>query len=236
MKIYRNELTILKGETFALNRTIENENGTPYIVSSELNNPYFLITVTNNLYDEVGKYVYNKWLPLDNFLRFRKVKPILYTYDDWSELPAGYEGNSEEYANEAVFYRYRNGTPEYKYFRYTGSPSQGNYAGVWVDYKFEINTIFPYHITKDWNYGNMYYSIQLVSGNKVKDTLYELADIYGLPHYSDLTTLYNELIDIDEIKDSLANISPVEPIQIDTMYPVLYYSDVYVKSNIKGGK
>lgn len=86
MKIYRNELTILKGETFALNRTIENENGTPYIVSSELNNPYFLITVTNNLYDEVGKYVYNKWLPLDNFLRFRKVKPILYTYDDWSEI------------------------------------------------------------------------------------------------------------------------------------------------------
>lgn len=169
MKVFKNELYISAGETFTLQKQIKNKDGSPYIISNKLNNPYWLITVTDTLYDYPNRYVYNKWLKLKNSLRFYKTKPVdlkSLGYQEWSNLPAGYEGDeSAGYADIAVFYLEVNGIKEYKYWKYDNT-SVGDYSGHWEKYDCELVTTYQNRITKDWVAQNYYYSISLVSGNE----------------------------------------------------------------------
>lgn len=169
MKVFKNELYISAGETFTLQKQIKNKDGSPYIISNKLNNPYWLITVTDTLYDYPNRYVYNKWLKLKNSLRFYKTKPVdlkSLGYQEWSNLPAGYEGDeSAGYANIAVFYLEVNGIKEYKYWKYDNK-FVGDYSGRWEKYDCELVTTYQNRITKDWVAQNYYYSISLVSGNE----------------------------------------------------------------------
>lgn len=76
MKSLNNELIVHRNEAFTIDKTIQNKDGSPYIISSELNNPYFLITVSNTRYVVENRYIYSKWLNLENFPRFRNTNAV----------------------------------------------------------------------------------------------------------------------------------------------------------------
>lgn len=65
MRWYGRELTVARGEEFSLSCEITDDNGVPYMISSALPNPTFMLTVANTLYKSDDKrYVLNCWTPL----------------------------------------------------------------------------------------------------------------------------------------------------------------------------
>ncbi len=209
MRVYKNEITVYRGETFTITKRIENRDGSPYIVSSEMVNPHWLLTVSNSRYNQQNRYVLNKWLSLKNHPRFKITKPIsvnkIPTEDDYESyesfdempLPAGYEGDeTTEYANVAVFYQEdARGNRVYKYWKYNNQDA-GNYEGYWEDYSCIISTTFTSDITSKWIEQTYYYGILLVSGEMNDD--------------SD------------------------KPISLDLTFPILGPTKLTVQSNLKG--
>ena len=43
MQVLRNELKVYRGENFTIDKLLKNRDGSPYIISNELQNPYWLI-------------------------------------------------------------------------------------------------------------------------------------------------------------------------------------------------
>lgn len=171
MLIHKNEIEVYAGENWTMSKLIENRDGSPYIISSELLNPYWLVTISSSLYNQKNRYILNKWLSLNDFPRFKNTTPVelksidpTYTFEN-ADIPSGYEGDETSgYANEAIFYeKDQNSVIRYKYFEYDNN-EEGNYSGEWVDYKCPIITSFTSDITSEWREGNYVYSIQLVGG------------------------------------------------------------------------
>lgn len=170
MKVFKNELYVTVGESFTLSKIVQNKDGSPYIISSQLTDPYWLITVSDSIYEQKDRYVYNKWLSLKNALRFYITKPVNLNdlgYSNWDAvLPAGYEGDETSgYANIAVFYLNIGGSIKYRYWKYNNN-DQGDYSGYWEDYECNIITHYANNITKEWSAKNYYYSIFLISGTR----------------------------------------------------------------------
>ena len=92
MKNFNNEITVHRGETFTLNKNIQNRDGSPYIISSELSNPYFLLTVTTTRYKQENRYILSKWLDLSDFPRFYNTTPM----DLW-DIKSSAEGYTPKY-------------------------------------------------------------------------------------------------------------------------------------------
>ena len=76
MKNFNNELVVHRNETFTIDKIIQNKDGSPYVISSALENPYFLLTVTSNKYQQTNRYIKNYWLSLQNYPRFAQTKAI----------------------------------------------------------------------------------------------------------------------------------------------------------------
>lgn len=172
MKTYGNEITIHRGESFTIDKFIVNKDGSPYIVSKELENPHIRISVSDSLYEQEGRYVLNYFLNLSKLPRFESTVPVdirsfkssvggssLYeSFDTMSGLPSGYIGNSlVTYTSDddALFYcKNDDGTIDYKYHTENG----------WSDYKFRLLKYFSRDVTSLWRGQNYWYDISLVSG------------------------------------------------------------------------
>lgn len=238
MKVFKNELIVHRNETFSISKIIQNRDGSPYIISSELTNPYWLITVANSLYEQDGRYIYNKWLNLKNFLRFYYTKPVDLNslgYDDWNAvLPAGYEGDETSgYANIAVFYLSDNDIRNYRYWVYDNTES-GDYAGHWEDYDCKLLTTFTSDITSQWSEQTYYYGILLVSGESVKEYLVETCIKLNLSVEDNIYNMYDSIKNIDS--SLLEKVDLNKPItNYDVVYPILEPTKILVQSNLKGG-
>ena len=75
MKVFNHELTVRRNETFTIDKIIENRDGSPYIISSHLRNPYFLITVSDSMYEQENGYQFRAWLPVRTPV-FKSTVPI----------------------------------------------------------------------------------------------------------------------------------------------------------------
>ncbi len=75
MKVFNNEITIHRGETFSMDKVIQNKDGSPYIVSRRLKNSCVLISVSTTRYAQDERYKLNKWLRLTNKL-FDSTEPF----------------------------------------------------------------------------------------------------------------------------------------------------------------
>lgn len=170
MMVFNNEIVVRRNETFTIDKIIQNRDGSPYLISSELRNPHFLITITNSLYDQKDRYILNIWLPIDeSFPRFHVTVPVnmadftdesgkqKYTsFETMTGLPSAYyNGNLVAFEEgDALFYfEDDDGNRVYKYW------SDG-----WKDYECRIIYKFMQAITKDWVEGTYSYNIDLVSG------------------------------------------------------------------------
>lgn len=177
MQVRNNELIVTRGESFTMSKKVQNRDGSPYIISSELENPHFLITVSSSLYDVNDRYVLNKWLNLKNFPRFKHTQPVDLsryglTFNDntlpFIDLDGDGKNNdftgdeTSGYANIAIFYeKDQNGVTKYKYWEYNDN-IEGNYGGRWVDYECPIVTTYSSDDTKLWDIGTYFYQILLV--------------------------------------------------------------------------
>lgn len=238
MKVFNNELIIYRGETFGIRKILKNKDGSPYIVSSELENPYWLITVSDNIYSQNGRYIYRKWLNLKDEVRFINTKAVdlkSLGYSNWNAvLPGGYEGDETAgYANVALFFIETNGVKEYKYWKYYNT-DEDDYTGDWEEYSCKILTMFRNDVTKNWVEKNYYYSIFLVSGESTEDYLTNTAERLDIDVSLDAVDLYSQIKLVDEylVKD----IDLEKPIvNIDSMYPILEPTKISVLSNLNGG-
>lgn len=184
MQVRNNEVNVVRGETWTMSRRIENRDGSPFIVCSELTNPYWLITITSDYYRQSSRYIINKWLNLKDFPRFKITQPVNisdYGFSFSDKNPTLPFINQEDpeidftgdettgYANVALFYeKDADGVINYKYWEYINN-EKDDYEGKWVDYKCLITTTFGNNITSQWTGQNYYYSIDLVSGSKLDD-------------------------------------------------------------------
>lgn len=76
MQLFNKNIKIHRGETFSLQFNIRTEDGAPYIISSEFNNPYFLLSISDSIHFEPDRYVKNYWLSLNNIPRFELTRPL----------------------------------------------------------------------------------------------------------------------------------------------------------------
>lgn len=210
MQVHNNSIIVQRGESWTMSKKIMNKDGSPYIVSSELQNPYWLVTVTSAIYEQKDRYVLNKWLNLNGFPRFKHTQPIelakyglKFTDNTLPFIDLDGDGENDDftgdetsgYANIAIFYeKDLDGVTSYKYWEYINN-IEGNYEGQWVSYECPIVTSFTKEITSQWKEQNYFYSITLVAGRE-SDGEY--------------------------------------PIIIDDSFPILTSTKLSVKSNLKG--
>lgn len=76
METNRHFIKAHRGETFTIDKVLQNKDGSPYIISNELQNPYLLISVTGSQYDNSKTFYRNYWLNLENFPRFTRTTPV----------------------------------------------------------------------------------------------------------------------------------------------------------------
>jgi hypothetical protein len=185
MKINIHDLTIYRGETFTICKSLQNRDGTPYIISDSLGDgdAYFLISIVSSTYSQDKKYEKNYWLSLKNFPRFTETVPIALqdldnihgTFDDivikkdndvyyfeatingeYAKIPASY----------AVYYD-KNYPNVYKYI---------DSDGKWSVYECKIVKTFSREDSEELVSKNYKYSIQLIYGNPMKQYLQSLAN------------------------------------------------------------
>ena len=180
MRTLNNEITIHRGETFSMDKIIVNKDNSPYIISSELRHPYWLLTISTTKYVQANRYIKNYWLDLSNFPRFASTQPVniadfktsdsgskdMYTdfsdmtYDESTDtIATGYiDGFEVTYSpTDAVFYKETDDGVEYKYYSVS--------ANTWLDYVCRITISFSTADTNEWVEQSYVYSIDLVDGD-----------------------------------------------------------------------
>lgn len=180
MRTLNNEITIHRGETFSMDKIIVNKDNSPYIISSKLRHPYWLLSISTTKYIQANRYIKNYWLDLSNFPRFESTQPVdiadfktsasgdenMYTdfsdmtYDESTNtIATGYiDGVHVSYSpTDAVFYKETDDGVEYKYYNVA--------TGKWLDYYCRIIVRFSTADTNEWVEQSYVYSIDLVDGD-----------------------------------------------------------------------
>jgi hypothetical protein len=241
MKTNINALTVHRGESFTLDYVLKNRNGSPYIISDNLTNAYFLLNVTSATYSQQGRYSKNYWLNLDNFPKFTLSRPMkiqdltnidsvsfddLLIVDDDTYGYGFYAGINGEWqfipASYAVFYDDKS-PDEYKYIGANGQ---------WLSYTCRFIKTFTSEDTSEWVSKNYKYSIRLVTGEKVREYLKNLAIINNVDFditESSTLELYDKLKSEGiEIQDDLDITQPI--VNIASSFPILEPSVINVIS------
>ena len=186
MKTFNNELVIHRGETFSMDKVIQNKDGSPYIVSNKLKNPYALVAVSTTRYDQNKRYLLNQWLPLIDKARFSITDPIDLTsfktdvngtvskytsFDDVNIrkpvigsggkdcIVSGYIGDRfvfYDYDDCVLYLENEQGIKEYRYWNL-------EHEGL-LKYEFRITCPFTQDITSQWVEQSYVYSMTLMSG------------------------------------------------------------------------
>lgn len=243
MKNFNNELSVYRNETFTINKLVQNKDGSPYIISNKLKNPYFLITVSTTRYAQKDRYVANFWLDLKATPRFLLTQPINLlsikravtsndsAYTQFSDIVGstveGYiDGKYVQYeSGDAVFFVNDNGKRIYKYY--------DTMRKEWLDYSCKIVKSFLQDTTKDWVEQNYVYSISLVSGQSMLEYLRNVCNNNSISYSvsDDVNTLYNRSKHL--LSDGFDIDKPImEP--YDICVPILVPTKLSVYSNIKG--
>jgi hypothetical protein len=242
MKTYNNELVIKRNETFTLDKLIQNRDGSPYIVSANLANPHFLITISDTTYDVEKRMVIKLWLPI-TFPRFISTVPVNIrdfkqtpdgdvswydSFDDLTGLPSGYLGNNlvtYTDGNEAVFYLDTANGRVYKYW--------DEINGKWMDYECRLTCRFEQSLTKLLLEKSYLYTIELVSGLSLMNWLEETCKIYSIAPSDSALYMYEALMakNPELVKDVNLDLPLMN---FDLVVPILESTKFTVLSNLKG--
>lgn len=223
MRVYNNEISVHRNETFTFDKLIVARDDAPYVVSSSWDNPYILLTISSARYEQENRYLANWWLSLDSLPRFETTKPYLLT-NFTNGLPTGHD------AYTAVYYTVdTDGNKTYK--RY--DPISFSF----VPYELRIVKAFTQLETKNWVEQNYVYSLHLVAGVSVLEYLTaQYAEQIEGDVPTDVQTLYDALYALNTINDELDTIDLTRPLlNYSSVQVILAPTKLTVYSNIKGG-
>lgn len=254
MKTFNNEIIVHRNETFSMDKIVQNKDGSPYIISNRLSNPYFLLSVSTTRYAQKDRYIKNYWLDLSNYPKFTSTQAVdlhsittspssesikYFSFEDveysGDVLIYGYVGDTyvEYYPDDAVFYiENGDGSKTYKYFN-QNLDSSNNPIG-WSDYECKIVKQFTNDDTKEWVEQSYVYSIQLVSGQSTLDFLHNACDYYNVSYDDEETELelYEKLNELG-IQTDVDITRPIA--KFDTVATILVPTKMSVLSNLQGG-
>lgn len=264
MKTFNNELIVHRGETFTIDKTIQNKDGSPYIISSELQNPYFLLTVSTTQYEQDKRYLVNYWLDLSEAKRFKSTQAF-----DLMSLKAGEDSDEPMYPNgfdsitarvssvdngeiDCIAYGWLDGnfvcldytdcvffveySDGHKEYKYWDDTPLGDQKRVgWVNYKCKIVKLFTQQETREWVEQSYVYSIRLVAGQLMTDYLQSLCATNNID-YTGLTKeeMYTLLVGAGQTFSKNFNIDRVIG-DYDVVKPILTPTKLSVLSDINGG-
>jgi len=175
LKTFNNEIVVHRNETFTMDKLIQNKNGSPYVISRELTNGYFLLTVSSTRYAQEKRYLVNYWLSLSDYPRFNYTDIFNLTEYGYTELPTELNENDELEIEEegvpvlaisegdCVFSIVFDDVTCYKYF------TIDNHNVIWHDYECRFVKQFSAEDTAEWVEQSYLYSISVVSGPAVID-------------------------------------------------------------------
>lgn len=173
MRTLNNEIIVHRNESFTIDKIIVNKDGSPFVISKELKNPFFLITISTTRYDQRDRYVLNYWIDLNDAhnkmprfsstvcidLKSLKTVEGVIKYNNFSDITnfplSAYIDGVERTINadDCVFYVTDGENVQYKY-----------YDNGWKDYVCRLTLPISQDVTKDWIEQSYVYSIKLVSG------------------------------------------------------------------------
>lgn len=164
MRVYADRIQVERGEEWTYDVYFQNRDGSPYIVSSKLTNPYILVTIASSKYTQNGRYIANFWNSVtEGYYTFYCTQPIELS---GNTIPTPEQGLSPEIqadiqAKGCTFSNYcvykwvdPNGVAQYK--RWTGT--------AYEDYSFHFVITFPTDITNEWIEQNYVFGVKLVGG------------------------------------------------------------------------
>ncbi len=212
MKTFKQELLVFRGEDFSIDKVLKNPDGSPFVISKGLVNPYLLISVTDTLYSQKDRYVKNYWLSLENYIKFQNTEifdlsdlknsptdgiPLYESFNDVKVPITGYyNGNYVRISADPTTgiedsHVYYNKGEGYKYFD----------NGEWKDYEFRFVKRFSSDDTRNWTSQNYLYSIQLVAGMKTRDYLMYLLVDNNVAYTKEVSYLENLTADDTSTKE-----------------------------------
>ena len=164
MRVYADRIQVERGEEWTYDVYFQNRDGSPYIVSNQLTNPYILVTIASSKYTQNGRYIANFWNSVtEAYHTFYCTQPIELS---GSTMPTPENGLSPEiiqdiqaknqtYSTYAVYkWVDTNGVAQYKYWNGT----------AYEDYDFHFVMTFPTDITNQWIEQNYVFGVKLVAG------------------------------------------------------------------------
>ena len=222
MQILGTDIYVVRGESFSIDYSLVNRDGSPYIVTNRANNAYFLLTVASTKYSQQGRYVKNWWLEIPAELRFENTNALEINKSMVDEKINPYS-SSPTYA---VYY-YIDDDGSKVYVRWNGSE--------FVHYELRIVKTFSKQDTSEWTAQSYVYSINYVDGVLMLQYLRDLCDKHSISFtMTDTTaTLLSKLIAFD---DKYSNIECERALgKIDIALPIVSTSKIFVVDPIEGG-
>ena len=255
MKILNNEIVVHRNETFSIDKIVQNKDGSPYIISNKLSNPYFLISISTTRYAQNNRYIKNYWLDLSKYPRFTSTNVV-----NLLDIKSSPDGETPKYSSfegieysgagtsfisgyvndtyvtyvpdDAVFYiEDENGNRVYKYYN-TNTDSNGSYIG-WSNYECRIVKAFTNEDTREWIEQSYVYSIQLVSGQSTLDFLHGICNDNNIDYSTETVLELYEKITSNGIEVPVDITRPLA--NFDTVLTILIPTKLSVLSSLQGG-
>lgn len=243
MILCNNDITIYRGEQFTIDYNIVFPDGSPFIVSNEMSNPYFLISLSTHKGE--NQEVFNYWLPVSK--KFQYTKPLdiqdfkisststigIYEKFDDITLPMGNFYLNGQYVTavqeSAAVYSNSKEPGVYKYI--SGKSLE--------DYTCSIIHAFNTNDTKQWKSEKYYYTIQLVDGQDMRSYLLTIAMEHHIERQDELSNMTNEELYNLLLNDNVIGIDKLDITQpivkIDASLPIMSPAIINVTQYMQGG-
>lgn len=187
MQVFNGVIEHTQGESFTLDMDVRYPNGDPYIISSQLENPYILFTIASTQYTQNERYIMRHWLDASvDFPRFYQTKPdetlmsdpsikTATSFKEWLSLNTTEEDWDPITGLTKAVYHLNNDT----YYYGIGSFDEGgNLIAIQSvkEYKTRVILSFSHEETKNMTGQSYVYFIEGVNGIKLSDWL--LQEVY----------------------------------------------------------
>lgn len=263
MRIIGDNIIIQRGEDFTIDFEVKSLEGHPLMLLKQLTNPFLVITVTNNRYENVNVYKQSWWLDIDNcrfiqkdgtvinakLKRFTSTEPLSITIFDAQEVVSTYvstgrlvlDKSSDFDITNFLFYTTdEEGNNTYKYIKdYT--VADGSIATQkWEEYSgFRVIKSF---YTSDWIEQSYWIDMKVLSGETLDESLYaymkeeSYEDIPELPWTEEIFLAQLERVVDVTIKEKYTKLYESNAPLVepyDSEQVILYPKKISISSNIQ---
>lgn len=228
MRTKGNDIYVLRGETFSIDRSIKNGDGTPYRIDKRMvpegKAAYFLLTVASEKYESDNRYLRNWWLPITDFVELPEY------IEEWDVK----KQDRPAMASDKLYFVTEVDGRQF-YAKYDGDE--------FIEYSMRFVKHFSSEDTLEWTSRNYFYSVTLVTGQTTRDFLQSLYSEIGevAPEYLTITQMRDYLsnkfhtVGNYEREEFVKNLDINRPlIEFDISRPIIPPSGLTVMSNMRG--